>query len=116
MDSTKARSRGRPFGGIAFIISKSIAFKTTYTHSRCISIFLTEHNVLVNNVYLPANDSRYSVERNEELLIEALGHLEAAHEVENSSLDCITLDDFNSDPADTNNRSRIISSSLSNYN
>ena len=100
MDRKIARKRGRPYGGIAFIISKSIAFKVNYINSRCLSILLTDYNILINNVYLPANDARISVEENVEKMIEAIGHFDAAHTLTEETVDYLTLGDFNIDAND----------------
>ena len=112
MDAKKERKKGRPYGGIAFIISKSIAFKTNYTNSRCLSIYLSKLKILVNNVYLPANNSRRSTEENDQAMLEAMGHLDAAHEIIEESLDSICMGDFNFDPSDQHSRSRIIKQTL----
>ena len=96
MKKNAARKKGRPYGGIAFIISKAIPFKIKYKHNRCLSILLTKESLLVNNIYLPANDSRFTADFNREKLMEALGHFDAVHESSRETLDCITLGDFNS--------------------
>ena len=115
MEPKKTR-RGRPFGGVGFIISKSVAFKTHYTNKRCLSILLTKHNIIVNNVYLPYDDSRRTSEQNEEAMFEAIGHLEAAHSVGEEVLDAITLGDFNVDPEDRTSRSKIVTDFLESRN
>ena len=112
MNSSKARKKGRPFGGVAFIISKSVAFKVKHINCRCLSILLTEYNILVNNIYLPANDSRIGIEQNLEQMSEAIGHLDAAHNLTNETADCITLGDFNVDANDATRRSQIVQDSL----
>ena len=112
MEVTTPRQKGRPHGGIAFIISKSVAFKIKYKHSRCLSILLTKSNLLVNNVYLPANDTRKNAEANLEQMMEALGHLDGVHDATTETLDCITLGDFNYDPNDTTNRARLVNETL----
>ena len=116
MEMNKARRRGRPFGGVALIISKSVAFKAHYDSKRCLSVFLNEHKILVNNVYLPADNSNRTSEENQEAMLEAIGHLDAAHNVEDEILDVITLGDFNVDPNDNTPRSRIVSEFLSSRN
>ena len=108
MDPKSPRRRGRPHGGIALIISKDIAFKIKYTNSRCLSVLLSDYNILLNNVYLPFDDQRISVEQNVQNLSEAIGHLEAAHELATETLNYITLGDFNVDPTDNNRRSEIL--------
>ena len=114
MKKNKSKRKGRPHGGIAFIISRSVAFQIKYSNCRCLSILLSAHKILINNVYLPAQDSRILVEEQIEKLMEALGHFEAAHEGTNETVDCITLGDFNSSPYDNNERSRLIKSALEN--
>ena len=114
MDSSKPRGRGRPFGGLCFIISKDIAFQIIYSNSRCLSILLSSSNVIVNNIYLPYNDSRKSSEQNQREMAEALGHLEAAHELCDDSVDGITLGDLNTDPGDTGPRAELVSSIFAN--
>ena len=109
MEPTKARKRGRPYGGIAFIISKSVAFKTS---KHCLYILLNQHNIVMNNVYRPANDTRRSTEENEEATLEAVGHLNAAHCVDGEILDGITIGDFNFSPEDLTTRSKIITDFL----
>ena len=116
MDPSKKRKKGRPYGGIAFILSKSIAFKNSYSNSRCMSILLTQFNILVNNVYLPANDTRITAEQNEEAMREAMGHLGAAHGTAEEVLDSICLGDFNFDPSDRTARTRIITEPLTGHN
>ena len=63
MNKNIARKRGRPYGGVCFIISKSIAFTTVYTYSRCWSILLTDQNILLNDIYIPYDDSRKTTEK-----------------------------------------------------
>lgn len=116
MDSRKPRNKGRPFGGVAFIVSKNIAFKLQYISKRCISILLEGQNILINNVYLPANDSRRSVDENDEAMLEAIGHLETAHSLNGDHLDCISLGDFNFSPEDESSRSKIATEFLSSRN
>ena len=117
MDTRKGRKSGRPYGGIAFIVSKAVAFKVRYISKRCLSLLLTKHNIVVNNVYLPANDSRRSVQDNEQAMLEAVGHLGSAHNSsEEEILDCISLGDFNFDPEDQTGRTRIITDFLSSHN
>ena len=52
MDPNVPRGRGRPYGGVGLIISRNVAFKIIYSNSRCLSILLTDFNILLNNVYL----------------------------------------------------------------
>ena len=108
MDAGTAQRRGRPFGGVCFIISKAVAFKVIYSNARCISIVLSDYNILLNNVYLPFNDSRKSSEQNLENMLEALGHLDAAHNLSTETIDNITLGDFNVSPNDTTQRACLI--------
>jgi len=61
---------------------------------------------------MPANDSRKSAEENLELMLEAVGHLDAAHENADETLDSITLGDFNYDPNDTTSRARAVNQLL----
>ena len=112
MKKNAARKKGRPYGGIAFIISKAIPFKIKYKHNRCLSILLTKESLLVNNIYLPANDSRFTADFNREKLMEALGHFDAVHESSRETLDCITLGDFNFHHNKENSRTRLIKESL----
>ena len=112
MNVNQHRRKGRPYGGIAFIISRSIAFQIKYTNSRCLSILLTHHNILVHNVYMPSQDRRQTVEVNMERLMEALGHFEAAHGSTDETVDCIALGDFNASPLDNTERSRMINRAL----
>ena len=112
MNVNQHRRKGRPYGGIAFIISRSIAFQIKYTNSRCLSILLTHHNILVHNVYMPSQDRRQTVEVNMERLMEALGHFEAAHGCTDETVDCIALGDFNASPLDNTERSRMINRAL----
>ena len=111
MSATEYR-KGRPFGGIAFVVSKSIAFKIKYLNCRCLSILLTNCNILISNIYLPANDSRKSAQENRISMAEALGHLDAAHELAVETVDGIVLGDFNVAPEDTNSRSSLVKESL----
>ena len=114
--NTKVLRRGRPFGGIAFIISKSVAYKTQYVNERCLSILLSQHNIVVNNVYLPANERGLSVEENEVKMCEAVGHLSTAHCLDEQVMDVITIGDFNFSPEDQTGRSKIITDFLSSHN
>ena len=111
MTKSTERSAGRPFGGIAFIISKSVPFEIKYTHHRCFSILITHHNVLINNIYIPYNDRRISVEENIENVTEFFGHLDAAIEIANTS-NIVTLGDFNVAPSDNDRRARLIKQRL----
>ena len=95
MTTNESRKKGRPFGGVAFIISKAIPFKVKYQNSRCLSILLTNENVLISNVYLPSYNSRVSAEINRQRLMEAVGHFDAAHECREETVDFITMGDFN---------------------
>ena len=52
MDPTSPRKRGRPYGGVCLIISRNIAYKILYKNCRCISILLTNFNILLSNVFL----------------------------------------------------------------
>ena len=112
MTINAARSKGRPFGGVAFIISKSVAFKIKYNHSRCISILLTKPNILLNNVYMPTYDRTITAEENRHKLMEAVGHLEAAHTISDETIDCITLGDFNYDPKDVTEHATFVNEML----
>ena len=104
MNAKEPRNSGRPYGGLCLIISKDIAFKIKYTNSRCLSVLLTDHNILFNNVYLPFNDSRKSVDENLRSMQEALGHLDAAHEITAETSNYMTVGDFNYAPTDSSQR------------
>ena len=116
MDPSVPKSTGRPHGGLAAILSKDIAFKTVYENSRCLSLLLIDHNILVNNVYMPFSDSRTTASRNLENYMEALGHLDAVHELEENVERKITLGDFNSAPSDRNSRAEALASWLNETN
>ena len=49
MDRDLPQQRGRPFGGLCFIISKQIDYKIIYDNERCISMILINHSTLLNN-------------------------------------------------------------------
>ena len=108
MEPTKARKAGRPFGGVAFIVSHAIVCRIKYRHSRCLSMLLVNSNILVTNVYLPAYDARKSAEENRRSMAEALGHLDAAHNLAEETVDGIILGDFNVAPEDSNRRSNLV--------
>ena len=100
MDPNVPRGPGRPYGGLCFIISKNIAFKSIYSNCRCMSILLTDFNVLLNNVYLPFDNSGITTSQNLENMMTALGHLDAAHDLAESTTDYITVGDLNYAPSD----------------
>ena len=108
MDPLVARTRGRPYGGIAIILSKAISHKLCYKNSRCLSIILTDSNILVNNVYLPFDDSRKNAETNVESMTQAISHLDAAHNIAFNVNGFITLGDFNIDVNDRTTRSNCV--------
>ena len=108
MDATVARKRGRPFGGVCLIISKSVAFKLIYSNARCLSVLLTDHNMLLNNVYLPFDDSRTSTDSNVDSMLQALGHLGAAQSLASETSDYITVGDFNAAPKDRARRTQLL--------
>lgn len=108
MDPSKPKSAGRPFGGLAAIVSKNIAYKCVYENNRCLSILFIDYDLLVNNVYMPFSDSRVSSSTNVERYMEALGHLDAAHELAEDAEYRITLGDLNSDPKDRNDRAEAL--------
>lgn len=112
MDARKKKKSGRPFGGISLIISKSIAFRTIYSSSRCMSILLCAHNIVLNNIYLPAVDSRKSVEDNYDAMLQGLSHLEAAHELSPTVDDYIAVGDFNCTDSDSSRRANLVKDSL----
>ena len=112
MDPNTPRGKGRPFGGIGFIISKSIAYRINYRSSRCISIVLTDFNLLLNNVYLASQDSRVSAAVNLENMSESLGHLDAAHTLCTEITERVTIGDFNITPDDLSNRSEAVARQL----
>ena len=87
-----------------------MAFKVKYSNSHCLSlsVLLTKSNILLNNVYPPSNDTRKSTEENLEKMMEALGHLDAAHDTTSETIDCITLGDFNVHPTDVTDRARLV--------
>ena len=116
MDTSTPRARGRPFGGLAAILSKEISYKTIYENSRCQSIMLTEYNMLISNVYMPYSDSRISMANNVERYMEAIGHLDAAHETAGQVDYSVVLGDFNCDPSDKNNRAEALASWLNDHN
>ena len=116
MDPKLPRNRGRPFGGIGFIISKSIAYKVAYTNSRCLSILLTDSNTLISNIYLPAHDSRITQSQNVEEMSEALGHLDAVHELNQNVYQYIVTGDFNVCPTDSNTRAEAVQQLLNQHN
>ena len=112
MSTNEPRKRGRPFGGLCLIISKDISFQVKYTNCRCLSLLLIEHNILLNNIYLPFNDSRINSEENYRNMAEALGHLDAAHEITTETSNYITLVDFNYAPSDVSQRVNAVKSLL----
>ena len=115
MDPNVHRSRGRPFGGVCFIVSKDISFRQHYTDSRCLSIILLDSNTLLSNVYMPYNNPRISVDENHELYLQALGHLRASHDLANGMSNYITVGDFNYDPNDTSARANLMPLFLDEY-
>ena len=115
MDPNVHRSRGRPFGGVCFIVSKDISFRQHYTDSRCLSIILLDSNTLLSNVYMPYNNPRISVDENHELYLQALGHLRASHDLANGMSNYITVGDFNYDPDDTSARANLMPLFLDEY-
>ena len=116
MDPNIPHGRGRPHGGLCFIISKNIAFKIIYSNCRCTSILLTDFNILLNSVYLAFDDSRISSEENLENMMEALGHLDAAHDLAEETTDYITMGDLNFAPTDRSRRSDAVRSFFSRRN
>ena len=112
MISNAPRKKGRPFGGIAYIISRAVPFKIKYRNSRCFSILLTNENVLLSNVYLPIYDRRFTAEINRQRLMEALGHFDAAHECSEETSDFIDMGDFNFYHNDMGERANLIRASL----
>ena len=114
MNPKVPRTSGRPYGGICIIISRAVAFQIKYRNERCLSILLTDQNVLFSNVYLPYNNTRISSEENLSNMSEALGHLEAAHDLAIETSDYITVGDFNVDPNDRGNRAEVLKMFFSN--
>lgn len=112
MNPAEPRGRGRPFGGICFIISNSVAFKIKYTNPRCLLLLLIQQNILMNNVYLQFNDSGTTVNVNLRNMEEALGHLDAAHELTDETSNYITVGDFNCAPNDSSRRQIAITNVL----
>lgn len=108
MDPSKPKRAGRPYGGLSIILSKDIAYKSVYEDSRCLSIVLNDYDVLINNVYMPFADSRISAADNVERYMEALGHLDAVHEIAGDVEHRITLGDLNSDPGDMSERAEAL--------
>ena len=108
MDTRAKKKRGRPYGGLCLIISKDIAFVKKYSHNRCLSVLLKEENIMLNNVYLPANDTRKSAHENEELMLESLGHLETVHDTTHETTNFITVGDLNVAPSDQTRRAKAV--------
>lgn len=111
MDPKVPRSRGRPFGGLCMILSKNIKFTQHYSNPRCQSVIICDQ-ILVNNVYLPYNDSRKSVNQNTENYTEAISHLSASHELAVNVGYCITLGDINCAPSDISARADVLAEFL----
>ena len=83
-------------------------FKINYVNNRCISVLLSEYNILLNNVYLPFDNARLSSEQNLENMLEAIGHLDAAHDLATETTNYITLGDMNVHPTDNTRRARAL--------
>ena len=115
MDPAIPRSRGRPFGGVCLIISKSISYKQHYSNSRCTSIILEEFSLLLNNVYMPFSDSRITHEQNVEKYMEAMSCLTASHDLADGVSNFITVGDVNCAPMDVNDRARLLSEFIDSY-
>ena len=116
MNINEPRRKGRPYGGVCIILSKNIAYEIIYNNSCCLSIFLTDRNVLLNNVYLPYNDKRISVESNNKNMMEAIGHLNAAHQLARGACSYITIGDFNVAPTDHTERSVCVNEFMKSHN
>ncbi len=115
MDVSVPRRQGRPFGGVCMIISKDLPFKISYLSKRCISITLTDNNVLISNVYMPFNDSRKTAEQNLEIYLEAIGHINASHEIASDVNEFILVGDVNCAPSDRSPRKRALDEALSTH-
>ena len=107
---------GQPYGRICPIVSKSISFQPCYACDRCISVKLTDSNTLLSNVYFPYDDSRNSVEVNVESIMRAIGHLDAAHELNGDITKYITVGDFSVDPSDRTKRSKCVEEFMQMHN
>ena len=70
---------------------------------------------MINNVYLPFRDTRLSVDENINNMLEAVGHLEAAHDLTTETIDYITLGDLNCDPSDRCERFSILNNFFSRH-
>ena len=105
MPISEARTKGRPYGGVGIISSKSVAYRINYSNPRCLSIVLTDYDTVLTNVYLPYSNSRISAADNLEKYMEALGHLYTCHEMTSSISQKIIAGDVNCDPNDATPRS-----------
>ena len=61
---------------------------------------------------MPTYDRTITAEENRHKLMEAVGHLEAAHTISDETIDCITLGDFNYDPKDVTERATFVNEML----
>ena len=69
---------------------------------------MNEINIVLNNLYLPANNAGRSTGQNVEDMIAPLSHLDALHKLTPSITDYIGIDDFNVDPNDTTKRANLV--------
>ena len=115
MNLNNPQSKGRPYGGIFFLIPKTIAYSISYTNPRCLAITLTNYDILLCNVYIPYDNSRKSVQHNLEDIMETIGHISAAHEISGTT-DCIMTGDFNCSPLDFSKRGEALASFLNSHN
>lgn len=114
MDPSVPR-RGRPFGGVCMIMSKSLDYTLHYTDARCQSIILKDHRALINNVYLPYDNTRIPSTENTEKYMQAVSHLATAHELAEDIHCSITIGDVNCAPTDYNDRAEILAQFLNDH-
>lgn len=103
-------------GGLGILIRDNISYErispTTKPDnidlnifSRILSIKLLEFDLILSNIYLPANNSKLSQDENEEKLLQTLAYFD---QINDSNTNLICAGDFNSGPKDTDWRSIII--------
>ena len=103
----EAHRKGRPFGGIALIINNNIKFQCISKLENHISV-IVGNELTIHNLYLPANDTRFSTEENYDKLSAALC-------IPNKiTSDEIFIGDCNSDPRDEGYRKNLIRSFFNN--